>query len=207
MTGPGGAAGTGASGSTAAGGVGTAPGAGAGRGVARGGAGRSATVVVAPVVMATVNNKLTALGDAKAEQSVTVVAQDTGQIDKILVQPGQTIRWTNRDPGNSHTVTSYHPSLFERPRRIPEGATSFDSDYLLPDESFSLTLSLPGVYDYYCVPHEHAGMVGRIVVGTPGAGFAEYADAGVGLTQLPEAALAGFPEVAAIVAAGAVHRE
>lgn len=125
----------------------------------------------------------------------------------ILVQPGQTIRWTNRDPGNSHTVTSYHPSLFERPRRIPEGATSFDSDYLLPDESFSLTLSLPGVYDYYCVPHEHAGMVGRIVVGTPGAGFAEYADAGVGLTELPEAALAGFPEVAAIVAAGAVHRE
>jgi len=34
----------------------------------------------------------------------------------ILVQPGQTIRWTNRDAGNSHTVTSYDPSLFDRPR-------------------------------------------------------------------------------------------
>jgi len=123
----------------------------------------------------------------------------------IRVQPGQTIRWTNRDPGNSHTVTSYHPSLFDRPRRIPEAATPWDSDYLLPDESFSLTLSLPGVYDYYCVPHEHAGMVGRIVVGTPGASAADYANAGAGLTELPEVALAGFPDVAAIIAAGAVH--
>lgn len=125
----------------------------------------------------------------------------------ILVQPGQTIRWTNRDPGNSHTVTSYDPSLFERPRRIPEGATPWNSDYLLPDESFSLTLGVPGVYDYFCVPHEHAGMVGRIIVGTPGTGAADYANAGAGLTELPEIALAGFPDVAAIIAAGAVHRE
>lgn len=125
----------------------------------------------------------------------------------ILVQPGQTIRWTNRDPGNSHTVTSYDPSLFERPRRIPEGATPWNSDYLLPDESFSLTLGVPGVYDYFCVPHEHAGMVGRIIVGTPGAGAADYANAGAGLTELPEIALAGFPDVAAIIAGGAVHRE
>lgn len=124
----------------------------------------------------------------------------------VLVQPGQTIRWTNRDPGNSHTVTSYDPSLFDRPRRIPDGATPWDSDYLLPDESFSLTLTVPGVYDYYCVPHEHAGMVGRIVVGTPGA-EANYANAGAGLTELPEIALAGLPDVAAIIAAGAVHRE
>jgi hypothetical protein len=104
-------------------------------------------------------------------------------------------------------VTSYHPSLFDRPRRIPEGATPWDSDYLLPDESFSLTLSVPGVYDYYCVPHEHAGMVGRIVVGAPDAGAAGHANAGVGLTGLPQVALAGFPDVAAIVAAGAIHRE
>lgn len=151
---------------------------------------------------------------ALADGAVEIVMQGTPDGSEvwfdpvgILVQPGQTIRWTNRDPGNSHTVTSYHPSLFERPRRIPEGATPFDSDYLLPDESFSLTLNVPGVYDYYCVPHEHAGMVGRIVVGTPNAGVADYADAGVGLTELPEAALAGFPAVAAIVAAGAVHRE
>lgn len=27
----------------------------------------------------------------------------------VLVRPGQTIRWTNIDPGNSHTSTAYHP--------------------------------------------------------------------------------------------------
>ena len=27
----------------------------------------------------------------------------------LLIQLGQTVRWTNRDPGNSHTTTAYHP--------------------------------------------------------------------------------------------------
>ena len=30
---------------------------------------------------------------------------------------------------------------------------------------FDVTLTAPGVYDYFCTPHEAAGMVGRIVVG------------------------------------------
>ena len=58
----------------------------------------------------------------------------------IHIEPGQTIRWTNRDPGNSHTVTCYHPEMFDRPLRIPAEAEPWDSDYLLPDESFSVTL-------------------------------------------------------------------
>jgi len=36
---------------------------------------------------------------------------------------------------------------------------------LQPGEHFDLTLSVPGVYDYFCAPHEQAGMVGRLVVG------------------------------------------
>ena len=96
----------------------------------------------------------------------------------LHVQPGQTVRWTNRDPGNSHTVTSYHPDIFERPLRIPAGAKPWNSDYLLPNESFSQTFTVEGVYDYYCVPHEHAGMVGRIVVGAPAAVDAVSRNAG-----------------------------
>jgi len=41
------------------------------------------------------------------------------------------------------------------------------SDVLQPGEHFDLTLSVPGVYDYFCAPHEQAGMVGRLVVGAP----------------------------------------
>ncbi|MHA6690991.1 plastocyanin/azurin family copper-binding protein [Devosia sp. A449] len=125
----------------------------------------------------------------------------------LHIQPGQTIRWTNRDAGNSHTATAYHPSLFDRQQRIPEGAEPWDSDYLLPGDSFSVTLTVPGVYDYYCVPHEHAGMVGRIVVGDAPAADYPATSADAKLMALPDVALAAFPSIADIVAAGAVQRK
>ncbi len=125
----------------------------------------------------------------------------------ILVEPGQTIRWTNKDKGNAHTATAYHPDNFDRPRRIPEGGAAFDSDFLMPGESYEVTLTQAGVYDYYCLPHEMAGMVGRIVVAAPGqtgflAGFQGY-DAG----DLPQAALEAFPKIADILAHGKLRYE
>ena len=120
----------------------------------------------------------------------------------VLIKPGQTVRWTNRNPGNSHTTTAYNPANFDRPLRMPKAARPWNSDYLLPSESFLVTLTVEGVYDYYCVPHEHAGMVGRIVVGKPGANDrTQSADAG----DLPEAALKAFPTVDEIMAKGAVR--
>jgi plastocyanin len=121
----------------------------------------------------------------------------------IHVAPGQKIRWINRDPGNSHTATAYHPALFDRPLRIPEGAEPWDSGYLLPEESFEVTLEQPGVYDYYCVPHEMAGMVGRIVVGQPS--YPGWEDASEDGGDLPEAALAAFPSVEETLASGVVQ--
>jgi plastocyanin len=124
----------------------------------------------------------------------------------LHIEPGRTVRWTNRDRGNSHTVTSYHPDIFERPLRIPAGVKGWDSDYLLPGETFSMRFDEEGVYDYYCVPHEHAGMVGRIVVGNPPVVEAA-AEATPGLTPLPEVALNGFPPVEEIIAKGVVRRQ
>ncbi|RWM15118.1 MAG: hypothetical protein EOR73_25140 [Mesorhizobium sp.] len=123
----------------------------------------------------------------------------------LHVKPGQTVQWANRDRGNSHTATSYHPEIFERVRRIPAKAKPWNSDYLLPDETFSFRFDEEGVYDYYCVPHEHAGMVGRIVVGNPSG--TEVAAEATGLTPLPTPALNGFPPVEEIVAKGIVRRE
>ena len=124
----------------------------------------------------------------------------------VRVEPGQTLRWTNLDPGNSHTSTAYHPSIADRPLRMPEDAKPWDSDYLLPNESFSATLSEPGVYDYYCQPHEHAGMVARIVVGRPAAAPQTASPEDPALTPLPEVALSGFPSVEDILAQGVVRR-
>ena len=124
----------------------------------------------------------------------------------LRIEPGQTIRWINLDPGNSHTATAYHPKNFERPRRIPEGADPWDSNYLLPDESFSVTLTVEGVYDFFCVPHEHAGMVGRIIVGQPGRSPLDSLSAqAAGGEPIPEIALRAFPSVDEIMRRGVVR--
>lgn len=123
----------------------------------------------------------------------------------IHVEPGATLRWTNGDAGNSHTVTAYHPDMLGRPRRIPKAARPWNSDYLLPDEAFSITLTEEGVYDYYCIPHEHAGMVGRIVVGQPKEGQEESLAGDGADGELPEVALAAFPSVEEIMRLGLVR--
>ena len=120
----------------------------------------------------------------------------------LRVEPGQTVRWINREAGNVHTATAYHPENDGRPLRIPAAAAPWNSDYLMPGDAFEVALTVPGVYDYFCVPHEHAGMVGRLVVGDPGAGAADAMPAG----DLPAVALAGFPSVEAILRLGAVRR-
>ena len=123
----------------------------------------------------------------------------------LAVAPGATIRFVNRDAGNSHTATAYHPAILDRPQRIPDAAQPWDSGLLLPGEEFEVTLTAPGAYDLYCQPHEHAGMVARIVVGRPDRdpGWQGPAlDAG----DLPEAALAGFPPIDVILKRGAVMR-
>jgi plastocyanin len=120
----------------------------------------------------------------------------------VLIKPGQTVRWTNRNAGNSHTTTAYNPVNFDRPLRMPNGAKPWNSDFLLPNESFSINFTVEGVYDYYCIPHEHAGMVGRLVVGAVGADdWTKSANAG----DLPEAALKAFPAVDEILSKGAVR--
>jgi plastocyanin len=125
----------------------------------------------------------------------------------LRVEPGQPIRWINLDPGNSHTATAYHPQNLERPLRIPEGAEPWNSDYLLPNESFSVTLTAEGVYDFFCVPHEHAGMVGRIIVGQPGRSSRDSPSAqATGGEPLPEIALRAFPPVDEIMRQGVVRR-
>src|ERR1051325_2738701 len=84
----------------------------------------------------------------------------------LYVNPGATVRWTVRQ--NVHTTTAYHPRNDHHSLRIPEHAPAWDSGFLVhPGDSFEVTLTIPGVYDYYCAPHEAAGMVGRIVVGKP----------------------------------------
>jgi plastocyanin len=122
----------------------------------------------------------------------------------VLIEPGQTVRWVNE--ANVHTSTAYHPANDGHALRIPEAAEPWDSGYLVePGEHFEITLTVPGVYDYFCAPHEMAGMVGRIIVGEPtgpGALPFDYFDgdpAAQDWQPVPAAAQAAFPPVATIM--------
>ena len=128
----------------------------------------------------------------------------------LYVEPGTTVRWIARE--NVHTATAYHPRNNHHSLRIPQRAVPWDSGFLVhPGDHFEVTLTVPGVYDYFCAPHEAAGMVGRIVVGKsegPGAQPFDYwvgRPGTDGWLQIPDAARKSFPSVARILAERRVH--
>lgn len=123
----------------------------------------------------------------------------------LWVARGTTVRWVNE--ANVHTATAYHPANDNHALRIPRRAAPWDSGYLVnPGDSFEATLTEPGVYDYYCAPHEAAGMVGRIVVEEPGGPgampFGYFVDnpSTSHWKPVPEPARRTFPDVQAIMA-------
>jgi plastocyanin len=122
----------------------------------------------------------------------------------ILIEPGQTVRWALE--ANVHTSTAYHPDNDGHALRIPEAAEPWDSGYLVePGDRFEVILAVPGVYDYFCAPHEIAGMVGRIIVGKPsGPGalpFDYFRDdpAARNWRAVPAAAQAAFPPIETVM--------
>ncbi len=126
----------------------------------------------------------------------------------ILLQPGQTVRWTCE--ANYHTTTAYHPANGRRSLRIPRDARPWTSDVLSPGESFEVMLTAEGVYDYLCEPHELAGMVGRLVVGkATGPGSLPFdwfkGTEGRNWLDVPSAARAAFPPIAEILRRGMIR--
>lgn len=73
----------------------------------------------------------------------------------VLVEPGQTIRWTWTGEGGQHNV--YHD--VEDP--------VFDSGEPTAEEGYTYetTLEEEGIYPYVCVPHRGQDMKGVVVVG------------------------------------------
>jgi len=70
----------------------------------------------------------------------------------ITAKPGQKITWLNTDAA-FHSVTS---GTFDEP------LDTFDSGYMDPEETFSLTFDEEGTYDYYCTLH--FWMEGKVIV-------------------------------------------
>lgn len=98
----------------------------------------------------------------------TIVVQVLGQHEDSRFEPsvaetgpGDVIRFEVRE--GMHTVTAYHPDN-RRDLGIPEAAESFDSGMLRAGQTWYLTLTEPGEYNYFCLPHERMGHTGKIYV-------------------------------------------
>lgn len=77
--------------------------------------------------------------------------------DILHIAPGDTVTFVPTDSG--HNTAS-------KRGMIPEGAMPWNSPM---DQEFSVTLTVPGIYGYVCLPHYEMGMVGLIVVGDASA--------------------------------------
>ena len=67
----------------------------------------------------------------------------------ITVKVGTTVVWRN----NGQQTHDIHAR---------DG--SFDSPLLNPGNTFTFTVTKPGLYPYYCIPHEGDGMIGQVEV-------------------------------------------
>ena len=71
---------------------------------------------------------------------------------RITVKPGQSVTWSNQDSA-FHSVTSGH---YDNP------TGDFDSGYMDPYQSFTMTFEQIGTIDYFCTLHPW--MYGQVIV-------------------------------------------
>jgi plastocyanin len=71
---------------------------------------------------------------------------------KISIKSGESVKWLNEDVA-FHSVTS---GVYENPNGM------FDSGYLDPNQSFTMTFDNSGTYDYFCTLHPW--MKGQVIV-------------------------------------------
>lgn len=129
------------------------------------------------------------LATGGGHQSVSVV-RFLGQ--EVVIHAGETVEWTNDDPGTPHTITFGAEPANDMP---PSANVTVDADgarhaiITSPQESvhsgfivsapqertglpqapigvtrFRVTFTAPGTYPYICVLHDNLGMKGTVVV-------------------------------------------
>lgn len=107
------------------------------------------------------------LGDPVDATTVDMTSRGGDRFDPTLVHitTGGTVTWELQS--GVHDSVAYHVEN-ELPTRMPEEATPWNSGLMSTSgETHVVTFETEGIYDYVCTPHEHVGMVGRVVVGMP----------------------------------------
>jgi plastocyanin len=91
--------------------------------------------------------------------------------EEFTVKVGDALEWKSSG-GGAHTVTAYGDSLPDGAEFFASGGARSEQDarddlsggLLTEGETYSVTFSEPGTYEYFCIPHEQVGMTGTIIV-------------------------------------------
>lgn len=76
----------------------------------------------------------------------------------LIIQPDDVVTWVNQHDEDHNMVTF--------PDGYPKGAKGFKSPYLTKEgDKWSQNFTVPGTYNYHCIPHVFMGMRGTITVG------------------------------------------
>jgi plastocyanin len=114
-----------------------------------------------------------ALGACSGDDGTTVRMESGQRFEPeiLTISMNETVTFVG-ESSDAHTVTAYED-------RLPDGASFFASGgfeseeearddlaggLLSSGESFEVKFDTEGTYQYFCVPHESSGMIGRIVV-------------------------------------------
>lgn len=106
------------------------------------------------------------LGAAAAQDTVIIGMTDDLEFEPrgVTISAGDTVEWRNTS-SVPHTATGDPDEAANTANvQLPQGAQPFDSGMIPAGASYSHTFEVPGRYQYVCLPHEAAGMIGEIIV-------------------------------------------
>jgi plastocyanin len=94
---------------------------------------------------------------ATPDYQVDITGYKFGDGKQLVVEVGQTVRWTNHDSA-PHTVTT------------TKAPVAFDSGTLQKGDSWSYTFTKAGTYEYYCAVHPDMVSSVKVVAASGGGG-------------------------------------
>ncbi len=98
----------------------------------------------------------------------------------VMIEEGDTVTWTNKDPMQPHTITfpgpdGIAPELPDPAAFASHGGSTFDGTQLTSsglispmgtpgNKTYTLKFTKAGTYNYFCIFHDDLGMKGKIIV-------------------------------------------
>jgi len=117
---------------------------------------------------------LVAVAGCGTDEPATVSMTDGQRFEPVVLEVpvGTSVRFSN-DSDEAHTVTAYEGAIPDDARYFASGVEVRSEEearekvarsLLPPGTTFFTTFMVPGTYEYFCIPHEAAGMKGTITV-------------------------------------------